>query len=228
MKDIISYADSLGYTITLIPSKDYGASSVSRLKVFYKRLGFLENKGRNADYTISYSMYKLPKNNATEGKFMKNISILESLRNSRKLTTINETYEDVAKVVTLIKNAYSTLEPNVKPPNLDADLEFISSSVKNIEELVQDIATELDYTKRTDKVRMSYNLADKSFQIAHALYHNITGIQNGIQMGNCLSYGNQAMMDMSPIDNGIDPIVNMIHSLKEYLKQTMTILAQNM
>jgi hypothetical protein len=47
--------------VTLTPSTDYGASSVSRLKKFYKQFGFVENKGRNKDYEISEAMYRLPK-----------------------------------------------------------------------------------------------------------------------------------------------------------------------
>ncbi len=61
MQDIISYADSVGKTITLTPSSDFGGS-VNRLKKFYKRFGFVENKGRNKDYEISDTMYRLPKN----------------------------------------------------------------------------------------------------------------------------------------------------------------------
>ena len=33
---------------------------MSRLKDFYKQFGFVENKGRNKDFTISDSMYRLP------------------------------------------------------------------------------------------------------------------------------------------------------------------------
>jgi hypothetical protein len=61
MSSVINLADALGYTIALTPSLDYGASSVSRLKCFYKRFGFIENKGRYKNFTISESMYRLPK-----------------------------------------------------------------------------------------------------------------------------------------------------------------------
>jgi GNAT superfamily N-acetyltransferase len=60
MNDIIDYADANGKTIALSPSKDFGATSIARLKEFYKDLGFVENKGRNKDFTISESMYRPP------------------------------------------------------------------------------------------------------------------------------------------------------------------------
>ncbi|WP_149933123.1 GNAT family N-acetyltransferase [Acinetobacter baumannii] len=59
MQDIISYADSQNKTIALTPSSDFGGHK-SRLTNFYKKLGFVENKGRNKDYEISESMYRSP------------------------------------------------------------------------------------------------------------------------------------------------------------------------
>lgn len=66
MKDIISEADAKGRTITLTPSSDYGGSK-GRLVDFYKKLGFVENKGRTKDLAISEDMYKLP-SQATKGR----------------------------------------------------------------------------------------------------------------------------------------------------------------
>jgi predicted GNAT family N-acyltransferase len=60
MEDLVSHADKQGKRVDLSPSKDFGASSVDRLKEFYKRHGFVENKGRNKDYAISHSMYRNP------------------------------------------------------------------------------------------------------------------------------------------------------------------------
>lgn len=59
MQDIIRYADSQNKTIALTPSSDFGGNK-SRLTSFYKKLGFVENKGRNKDYEISESMYRSP------------------------------------------------------------------------------------------------------------------------------------------------------------------------
>jgi predicted GNAT family acetyltransferase len=60
MQELTGFADKENKTITLSPSTDFGGSSVSRLKDFYKRFGFVENKGRHKDYSISESMYRLP------------------------------------------------------------------------------------------------------------------------------------------------------------------------
>ena len=46
--------------IILTPSDSFGATSILRLKKFYKRFGFVENKGRNKDFQLSCGMYRKP------------------------------------------------------------------------------------------------------------------------------------------------------------------------
>lgn len=58
MKQLVDYADATGARITLSPSTDFGATSVSRLKDFYKQFGFVENKGRNKDFSTRETMYR--------------------------------------------------------------------------------------------------------------------------------------------------------------------------
>jgi GNAT superfamily N-acetyltransferase len=60
MKRIIDYADKSKQIITLTPSEDFGGK-VSKLIPFYKKFGFVENKGKNKDFQISQTMYRLPK-----------------------------------------------------------------------------------------------------------------------------------------------------------------------
>lgn len=60
MNDLSEYADSIGKRITLTPSSDFGGS-VSKLKTFYKELGFVENKGKNKDFSTRETMYREPK-----------------------------------------------------------------------------------------------------------------------------------------------------------------------
>jgi ribosomal protein S18 acetylase RimI-like enzyme len=60
MKDIIQQADNTNAIVTLSPSVDFGGTSVARLKDFYKEFGFVENKGRNKDLSISETMYRKP------------------------------------------------------------------------------------------------------------------------------------------------------------------------
>ena len=60
MQDLSALADKLGKTVTTSPSSDFGGTK-SRLIKFYKQHGFVENKGRNKDFTTSETMYRLPK-----------------------------------------------------------------------------------------------------------------------------------------------------------------------
>jgi GNAT superfamily N-acetyltransferase len=60
MEDLSAFADSLGKRVTLTPSSDFGGS-VPKLKTFYKEFGFVENKGKNKDFSTSEAMYREPK-----------------------------------------------------------------------------------------------------------------------------------------------------------------------
>ena len=61
MNDLIRYADENNKRIVLSPGdRDdrHGTTSRTRLIKFYKRFGFVENKGRNKDYRISDTMIR--------------------------------------------------------------------------------------------------------------------------------------------------------------------------
>jgi len=57
LQQLVDYADQTGQKIALTPSADFGGNK-KRLTEFYKRFGFVENKGKNADQQISESMYR--------------------------------------------------------------------------------------------------------------------------------------------------------------------------
>lgn len=59
MQDLINYADETGKQIRLSPSSDFGGSP-TRLKKFYKQFGFVENKGRNKDFSTRETMIRQP------------------------------------------------------------------------------------------------------------------------------------------------------------------------
>ncbi len=64
MDELIQYADSNNKRIILTPGlRDdrHGTTSRARLVKFYKRFGFVENKGRYKDFSISDGMYRDPK-----------------------------------------------------------------------------------------------------------------------------------------------------------------------
>jgi len=65
MQRIVDAADTAGRTVALTPSSDFGGNK-KRLTEFYKRFGFVENKGKNKDYEISEAMYRSPKNLAVQ------------------------------------------------------------------------------------------------------------------------------------------------------------------
>lgn len=47
MNQINNYADQRGLKIYLTPSKDFGATSISRLESFYKQHGFIKNTDKS-------------------------------------------------------------------------------------------------------------------------------------------------------------------------------------
>lgn len=66
MRDIVAYADSRKLPIVLIPEPESETrSSLTKLINFYKKFGFVLNKGKNVDYLLSepfsLSMYRLPR-----------------------------------------------------------------------------------------------------------------------------------------------------------------------
>lgn len=61
MEDLARLADEKGWTLDLTPDTSFGATSIKRLKNFYKRFGFKDNKGRNTDFFTRESMVRRPK-----------------------------------------------------------------------------------------------------------------------------------------------------------------------
>ena len=57
MEDLIRNADKNGWILTLTPDDSF-SGSIPRLKKFYKRFGFKDNKGRNTDFETRESMLR--------------------------------------------------------------------------------------------------------------------------------------------------------------------------
>ncbi|MFE9254056.1 GNAT family N-acetyltransferase [Streptomyces sp. NPDC006879] len=53
-------ADRQGITMSLTPTREFGATSLDRLRRFYRRFGFSMNGGRIKDYTTRQAMLRLP------------------------------------------------------------------------------------------------------------------------------------------------------------------------
>jgi len=60
MSELVTWADTHKTILTLSPTKDFGASSVSRLEKFYRRFGFKPNKGRSKDFRSRDTMIRYP------------------------------------------------------------------------------------------------------------------------------------------------------------------------
>lgn len=63
IRELLDAADDEAARVWLTPAlRDpaHGTTSRSRLVEFYKRLGFVENKGRNKDFTLMGGMYREP------------------------------------------------------------------------------------------------------------------------------------------------------------------------
>jgi ribosomal protein S18 acetylase RimI-like enzyme len=65
LQHLADYADATGQRIVLTPTKDFGATSISRLTDFYKGLGFKPNKGRSRDFTTREGMIRDPRETDT-------------------------------------------------------------------------------------------------------------------------------------------------------------------
>ena len=62
MQALCEHADKYGLRLTLTPAMKndrMGTTSTNRLIRFYKRFGFVENKGRHSDFTANQQMLRL-------------------------------------------------------------------------------------------------------------------------------------------------------------------------
>ena len=74
MQEIIAYADANGKIVVLDPGlldKQHGTTSQSRLRKFYKRFGFIDNKGRNKNYEFRNLMIRYPQSNESVNEVSK-------------------------------------------------------------------------------------------------------------------------------------------------------------
>ena len=67
LEDVIAYADARGKTIALTPTSEFGTKK--RLTGWYKRFGFVENKGKNTDFRLRDTMYRLPRPGGEDVRF---------------------------------------------------------------------------------------------------------------------------------------------------------------
>jgi GNAT superfamily N-acetyltransferase len=119
MSDLSEYADSIGKRITLTPSGDFGGS-VPKLKTFYKELGFVENKGKNKDFSTRETMYREPQ------------SVEQSAKAEYPLAPAGTRYEEFGgKLTYMTPDEYLS---KVRPLELDdVSLENIASLKSHVQ-----------------------------------------------------------------------------------------------
>lgn len=92
MQQLIEYADRTGQRVVLTPSSDFGGNK-KRLVEFYKRFGFVENKGRGKDFTTMEGMYRPPKAKFDQGT------------SPRGSITLGDDITQTPSVITLLQRA---------------------------------------------------------------------------------------------------------------------------
>lgn len=60
MEELAKIADKNGWILALTPDTSFGGTSTSRLKNFYKKFGFVVNKGKNTDFSTRETMIRKP------------------------------------------------------------------------------------------------------------------------------------------------------------------------
>jgi GNAT superfamily N-acetyltransferase len=65
LEDLTSYADKNNLTIGVTPNSAFGGNQ-NKLKTFYKKFGFRNNKGVNKDFAFRETMVRQPKKTSTE------------------------------------------------------------------------------------------------------------------------------------------------------------------
>lgn len=88
MSDIVAWAEENGNTIALSPTGDYGGDP-DRLAEFYRRFGFVDNRGKDKDFAISETMYRLPNEAATEEELIERAFVTWSEDSDDIRETIN-------------------------------------------------------------------------------------------------------------------------------------------
>ena len=117
MEELTRMADKNGWTLALTPDTSFGGSSVGRLKKFYKRFGFVPNKGRSTDFNTRESMIRKP------CELKKNIIIPEN-----RLITLKENLEP--EVSSSEVDLSSFKKRDSLPPGIWKDEETLSSKVR--------------------------------------------------------------------------------------------------
>lgn len=177
LSDVIAYADEAGKTITLTPTSEFGTKS--KLTRWYKAHGFVENKGKNADYRLSDTMYRLPKGDTQyfvkgQGDLLKenaklrevNAELREQFKTTKFAKVDKKSLDSFAKK--LLKDYQSGADINETRDALDALYTYIANG-ENGEAPVWQEAYKRAYDTAVEILEQSSELDDQLYQEYKAL-----------------------------------------------------------
>ncbi len=194
LRDIIAYADATGKTITLTPTSEFGTKA--RLTKWYKEHGFVENKGRNADYRLSDTMYRLPRSKYS--RELENVELLreqnEALREkaeywkgqTKRTTAENRTVRqaDVDKLARQLIKSYGSL----------LEAKDVSGQLKELGDFMVrggDGKNELTWREVKDRaVVIAKDIIDSAEQLNDEMYQQYSDLRSYLRKTNII-YGKE-------------------------------------
>jgi ribosomal protein S18 acetylase RimI-like enzyme len=108
MRDITDYADKTNQIIVLSPDTSLGGTSVDRLRSFYKRFGFKDNRGGKKNFKYSETMIRYPissqLNESIEVKYVQDGQIQDE--DDVKISDFNEQIHQLEKTsnISILRN----------------------------------------------------------------------------------------------------------------------------
>lgn len=159
MQEICDYADQQNKKIYLTPSKDFGASSVSRLEKFYKEFGFV--KKPKEDFAVRHTMVRMPAGQTLESLLIekgkkKPKTIIQKFKDlTKKFSKINSKGEDA---VDKIKD----LQKKQKEGKAEPSDKLSASLFKTQAEIAKTDATKVSLTRQQLALKQKIKTAKES------------------------------------------------------------------
>jgi hypothetical protein len=187
MATLTEYADATGQVITLTPSSDFGGTK-SRVVSFNKRFGFVENKGKNKDFAISDTMYRLPKKEKDRTLFQggsaeghETFSVRKTQEEGMLLTaTVTDGVTKVSGIGATHYDASTTMKTTL-PEGLTNGTGFVTPDgiFLRRKEAVQWLKENRnDAYRALDKITRTNGLESQAYAFAEGV---VTGIDNSIE-----------------------------------------------
>ena len=196
MEELTRMADKNGWTLALTPDTSFGGSSVGRLKNFYKRFGFVPNKGRSTDFNTRESMVRKPLN---ENKY----DDLFDIRNTNKkisdceeaISYFKNVSDEITEKMECISSKYgckrmffiASINQGVIQANQNDVNEFcrlgderreIEEKIKTLKDLIKEIEKEEKREKEAQKYRLEQEENDRIFSLVIDEYGTTNRIEN--------------------------------------------------